>query len=186
MDKRIVDLLLALLLAPFALVLCSLASIAIRVETSGPALFRQTRVGQSRQPFTLYKLRTMSVGTGDHASHEVSATQVTRVGQCLRRTKLDELPQLINVLKGDMSFVGPRPCLPNQTELIAERAARNVFDIRPGITGPAQIAKLDMSTPEKLAEVDAAYIQTRSFSSDLKLLWATALGSGRGDAVKWG
>jgi lipopolysaccharide/colanic/teichoic acid biosynthesis glycosyltransferase len=83
-----------------------------------------------------------------------------------------------------MSFVGPRPCLPNQTELIAERAARGVFDVRPGITGPAQLAGIDMSTPRKLAEADAAYIASRSMAGDLRLILQTASGGGRGDAVK--
>lgn len=184
MLKRLTDIVLAVLLAPFALMLCTIAVLIIRWETPGPGIFRQTRVGRDQRPFTLYKLRTMGVNTGDRASHEVSPAQITRIGSILRKLKIDELPQIINVLLGDMSFVGPRPCLPSQTDLVAERAARGVFDIRPGITGPAQLAGIDMSTPRKLAEADAAYMAGRSFWGDLRLILATATGSGRGDAVK--
>ncbi len=184
--KRIFDILLGLVILGPATLLCLPCIIAIRLESTGPGLFRQVRVGRRQRPFTLYKLRTMTVDTGDRASHEVSAAQITRIGNFLRRTKLDELPQVLNVLLGQMSFVGPRPCLPSQTELVAERQARGVFGIRPGVTGPAQIAGIDMSTPVELAEADAAYMQTRSFAGDLRLLWATARGSGRGDAVTRG
>ncbi|MEM0991290.1 MAG: sugar transferase [Pseudomonadota bacterium] len=184
MAKRLMDIVIALALALPALVLCALACIAIRAESRGAPVFAQIRVGRHRRPFTLYKLRTMGKDTGDRASHEVSAAQITRVGGFLRRVKLDELPQVLNVLLGQMSFVGPRPCLPSQAELIAERAQRDVFAIRPGITGPAQLAGIDMSTPRRLAEADAAYIASRSFSGDLKLILATATGGGRGDAVK--
>lgn len=182
--KRAFDVLLALALAVPALVLCVGCIIAIRKESNGPGLFKQTRVGRNRKPFTLYKLRTMSVGTGDRASHEVAAAQITRVGGALRRTKLDELPQLINVLKGDMSFVGPRPCLPNQESLIAERDSRDVYAIRPGITGPAQLAGIDMSTPTELAIADAQYRRDVRLRSDLAYIIGTALGRGSGDAVK--
>ena len=182
--KRITDFALALLLTPFTVLLCLPCLLLIRLESPGTPLFMQTRVGRGQRPFTLYKLRTMSQGTGDRASHEVSTAQITRVGRFLRRIKFDELPQIINVLKGDMSFVGPRPCLPNQVELIAEREKRGVFAIRPGITGPAQLAGIDMSTPVELAEADAAYLRGRSFVGDLRCMLATAVGGGRGDAVK--
>ena len=186
MMKRIFDGLLALVLIIPALVLCIPALIAIRLESAGPSLFLQTRVGKDQKPFKLLKLRTMAAGTVNKGSHEVSSAQITRIGRILRRTKIDELPQIWNVLTGSMSFVGPRPCLPNQTELVAERQARGVYNIRPGITGPAQLAGIDMSTPEKLAIADAAYIESRGFISDLKLILQTATGGGRGDAVKGG
>ncbi|WP_338074341.1 sugar transferase [Hyphomicrobium sulfonivorans] len=184
--KRVFDVTLALLLALPALVLCVFCVVAIRQESFGPGLFKQARVGRNRKLFTLYKLRTMSAGTGDRASHEVAASQITRIGRILRRTKLDELPQLINVLKGDMSFVGPRPCLPNQESLIAERVSRDVFAIRPGITGAAQLAGIDMSTPTELSIVDARYRSDINFRSDLAYIIGTALGRGGGDAVKDG
>ncbi|WP_439544140.1 sugar transferase [Hyphomicrobium sp.] len=181
--KRLFDVVLALLITLPALLLCLGCAIAIRLEGFGPAIFRQVRVGRHRQPFVLYKLRTMSVGTGDRASHEVSGAQITRVGQVLRRTKLDELPQLVNVLKGEMSFVGPRPCLASQTVLVEERGRRGVYVLRPGITGPAQLAGIDMSTPVELAEADAAYLERITLMGDLKSMVLTALGRGSGDAV---
>lgn len=182
--KRLSDLLLALLAAPAAILLCLGCAAAIRLESPGPAIFRQVRVGRGRRPFVLYKLRTMSADTGDRASHEVSAAQITRVGGLLRRTKLDELPQLLNVVRGDMSFVGPRPCLPGQTLLVEERERRGVHALRPGITGPAQLAGIDMSTPVALAEADAAYLGRVDLAGDLKILLLTAAGRGSGDAVK--
>lgn len=182
--KRLFDILLALCALPAVIVLCVPCILAIRMESPGSGLFCQVRVGRKQRPFMLYKLRTMSTDTGDRASHEVAPSQITRTGHFLRRTKLDELPQIWNVLMGDMSFVGPRPCLPNQTELVAERAGRDVYDIRPGITGPAQLAGIDMSTPRQLAIADAEYLKTRSLTGDLRLILATATGGGRGDAVK--
>lgn len=182
--KRTMDIVLATLALIPSLLICLPFMLVIRLESPGPAIFRQLRVGQGQRTFTLYKLRTMAVTTGDHASHEVPSGNITRVGRFLRSTKLDELPQIINVLKGDMSFVGPRPCLPNQGELITERAARNVFALRPGITGPAQLAGIDMSTPRRLAEADAEYLHKRTFLRDLRLIMMTVFGGGRGDAVK--
>lgn len=144
----------------------------------------QTRVGRNQKPFTLFKLRTMSMDTEERGSHEISTAQITKVGKFLREKKIDELPQIINVLIGDMSFVGPRPCLPNQTELVSERSSRGVFKVRPGITGRAQLAGIDMSNPKQLAEVDAQYILERSFWSDLSIIYQTARGRGQGDMVK--
>jgi O-antigen biosynthesis protein WbqP len=182
--KRLLDLTLSVIAFIPAFALCVPAVIAIRIESPGAPLFRQKRVGKNQVPFTLIKLRTMASGTTHAGSHEVSAAQITKVGHFLRRTKIDELPQIWNVLIGQMSFVGPRPCLPNQDTLVKERSNLDVFTIRPGITGPAQVAGIDMSTPRKLAVVDAEYIQSRSFLGDLRLILQTASGSGRGDAVK--
>ena len=102
----------------------------------------------------------------------------------LRRTKLDELPQLWNVLKGEMSFVGPRPCLFNQTELIAERRSRGVFEARPGITGLAQVSNIDMSTPKLLAEIDAHMLKELTMPAYFKYIFMTVGGKGSGDVVK--
>src|SRR5690349_21733776 len=145
-------------------------------SSPGGALFVQARVGKSERLFDCYKFRTMAHGAPVAGSHEVAASWVTPIGARLRSLKLDELPQLFNVLRGDMSLVGPRPCLPNQAEVIAARRARNVFDIRPGITGVAQLAAIDMSTPEKLAEADKSYMQRRSFFGDLAIIARTVLG----------
>ena len=115
----------------------------------------------------------MHLGTRQRATHEISPSAVTSVGSKLRAFKFDELPQLWNVLVGEMSLVGPRPCLPNQVQLIAERRKRNVFAVRPGITGLAQVQGVDMSDPERLAEIDQTYVHTRSLGMDLQLLVKT-------------
>jgi O-antigen biosynthesis protein WbqP len=182
--KRAFDLALALVLLVAGSWLVLLALIAIKLDSRGPAFFRQVRIGRNRQPFKMIKLRTMSEGTASVPSHEVPKSAITAVGAWLRRTKIDELPQVWSVITGDMSFVGPRPCLPNQLELIAEREARGVFTVRPGITGPAQLAGIDMSTPQLLAEVDAGYVQNRSFARDLGILCRTFAGRGMGDAAR--
>ncbi len=152
---------------------------------TGSPLFRQERVGRSMHPFVLVKFRTMKVGTASVASHLVSASSVTGFGSFLRRTKLDELPQLWNVLKGDMSLVGPRPCLFNQAELIRERNAKGVFDVRPGITGLAQLKGVDMSTPERLAKVDAEMINEMGIKTYFCYIILTFLGKGKGDQVRY-
>lgn len=151
---------------------------------TGAPLFRQTRVGQHQKPFTLVKFRTMRPNTQSVATHLADASAVTPLGHFLRRTKLDELPQLWNVLKGEMSLVGPRPCLFNQEELIDERAKHGVFDARPGITGLAQIQGIDMSTSRLLAETDAKMLASLSVVTYFKYILATVTGSGRGDRIQ--
>jgi O-antigen biosynthesis protein WbqP len=182
--KRAFDLLAAsagLVVASPIFLACVLA---VRLSSPGPAVFRQTRVGQGERPFTCYKLRTMYLDTGDRPSHEVGASSVTPVGKWLRRLKLDEIPQLWNVATGEMSLVGPRPCLPKQVELVEARRRRGVYALRPGITGLAQVQGVDMSDPERLAALDAEYLRTRSFMGDLKLILATVTGAGQGDRVR--
>ena len=152
---------------------------------TGAPLFRQERVGRYQKTFTLIKFRTMSLNTASVATHLADASAVTKLGHFLRRTKLDELPQLWNVLKGDMSLVGPRPCLFNQHELIEERASRGVFAARPGITGLAQIKGIDMSTPVLLAETDAHMLEEMNVFVYFKLLLKTVLGSGSGDRITY-
>lgn len=154
-----------------------------RFDTGSP-LFRQERVGQDQRPFTLVKFRTMRPDTASVASHLADASAITRFGAFLRRTKLDELPQLWNVLKGEMSLVGPRPCLFNQTELIAERHSRGVFEARPGITGLAQVSNIDMSTPKLLAETDAQMLKGLTLALYFKYILMTVGGKGAGDRVK--
>ena len=151
---------------------------------TGSPLFRQERVGRDQKPFTLVKFRTMRPDTASVASHLADASAITRLGAFLRRTKLDELPQLWNVLKGEMSLVGPRPCLFNQTELIAERHSRGVFGVRPGITGLAQVSNIDMSTLKLLAETDAQMLQGLTLALYFKYMLMTAGGKGAGDRVK--
>lgn len=151
---------------------------------TGSPLFRQERVGRGQKPFILVKFRTMAVDTASVASHLASTASITPLGRILRRTKLDELPQLWNVLKGEMSLVGPRPNLFNQHELIAARQAHGVYQVRPGITGLAQINDIDMSTPELLAETDARMIRDMSLSHYFRFIVQTVTGKGAGDRVK--
>jgi O-antigen biosynthesis protein WbqP len=153
-------------------------------SSQGGALFVQARVGKSEKLFQCYKFRTMAHGAPVAGSHEVAETWITPIGRRLRAVKLDELPQLFNVLRGDMSLVGPRPCLPNQVDVITARRLCNVFSIRPGITGTAQLASIDMSTPERLAQADSQYVENQTFIGDLRILVATVLGGGYGDAAK--
>lgn len=150
---------------------------------TGKPVFVQERVGKNKKPFSLYKFRTMEVNTQSVATHLSSSASVTKFGSFLRKSKLDELPQLINVLKGDMSLVGPRPNLFNQTELIEERDSRGVYSAVPGITGLAQINEVDMSTPKKLAEMDAEMLRTLSVSDYFKYIFATVTGKGQGDRI---
>jgi len=151
---------------------------------NGSPLFFQQRVGKDQKPFTLIKFRTMDIQTHSVGTHLVDTSSITRLGHFLRKTKFDELPQLFNVLLGQMSLVGPRPCLPNQTELIKERKSRHVYDVRPGITGIAQLNHVDMSTPRKLARYDKLMINHLSIALYGKLIFITALGGGSGDKVR--
>lgn len=151
---------------------------------TGYPIFRQERLGRKKVLFTLIKFRTMSLNTPSIGTQFVNADALTTYGKFLRRTKLDELPQLWNVLKGDMSLVGPRPGLPNQFELSVARDKLRVFEVRPGITGLAQISGVDMSTPELLAKIDAKMITNMSFRSYFRYLFLTILGKGQGDRIK--
>lgn len=180
--KRFFDILFSLLgltiLGPIILLL-----LIIGFFDTGSPLFRQERVGVYKRPFYLLKFRSMHVNTQEVATHLVQVSAITKWGLFLRKSKFDELPQLFNVLIGDMSFVGPRPNLFNQLELIEERAMRGVFAIRPGITGLAQIQKIDMSTPKLLAETDAKMIKNLSVINYFFYIFKTLLGSGFGDRV---
>ena len=151
---------------------------------TGKPIFVQERVGKNKKPFNLYKFRTMHVNTKSVASHLASQASITKFGGFLRKSKLDELPQLINVLFGDMSLVGPRPNLFNQTELIEERDKYKVYDYLPGITGLAQIKEIDMSTPKELAVKDAEMLQSLTLTDYFKYIFATVGGKGQGDRVK--
>lgn len=153
---------------------------------TGSPLFMQKRVGQHQKPFTLVKFRTMRVGTASVASHLADTNTITPLGRFLRRSKLDELPQLWNVLWGDMSLVGPRPGLFNHHELLQARAEHGVFAARPGITGLAQVSGIDMSTPKLLAQTDAKMLASLTVSDYFRYIFQTVLGGGQGDAAKRG
>ena len=180
---RIIDFVAALcglvLLSPFIL----LIAVILFFEHQKP-FFVQTRVGKNQKPFRLVKFRSMSPKAANLPTHEISGDLITKTGKFIRATKLDELPQLWNVLKGEMSLVGPRPCLPIQEELIEEREQRKVFSLRPGITGPAQVQNIDMSTPKLLAETDQQMVGKLSFTSYIKYVLMTVTGSGQGDKVR--
>jgi lipopolysaccharide/colanic/teichoic acid biosynthesis glycosyltransferase len=160
-----------------------LVLVVIGLFDTGSPIFRQQRVGRNQKPFTLVKFRTMKKDTASVASHLASANAITPFGHFLRRTKLDELPQLWNVLKGEMSLVGPRPCLFNQGELIDERESRGVLSARPGITGLAQVNDIDMSTPRLLAETDQKMLKNLTVGAYFKYIFMTVAGKGAGDRV---
>lgn len=153
------------------------------IDTGSP-FFIQERVGKNKKPFRLIKFRTMKISTKNVASHLVSSNNITSLGTILRKFKLDELPQLINVFNGDMSFVGPRPNLFNQSELIKFRDKIGAYDVSPGITGLAQINKIDMSNPRLLARIDNLMIKNMNLASYFYYIIKTISGSGRGDAAK--
>lgn len=182
---RVLDVVLSaaglLLLLPVLLALLGLG-----LFDTGSPLFRQVRVGREQKPFVLVKFRTMKKNTASLASHLVDAASVTAYGRFLRHTKLDELPQLWNVLRGEMSLVGPRPGLPNQVELTRERAALGIFSVRPGITGLAQVQGIDMSNPQRLAETDRRMIATLGLRDYFKYIMQTLIGRGAGDRVAKG
>ena len=167
------------LLSPIIIVL-----LIIGFFDTGSPIFRQERVGKNKQPFYLYKFRSMHINTKSVATHLANVSSITPFGRFLRKSKLDELPQLFNVLKGNMSLVGPRPNLFNQEQLMAERYARGVYNVRPGITGLAQINKIDMSTPQLLAEIDAKMTAHLNVWYYFKYIFLTVFGKGFGDRIK--
>ncbi|MBZ9662173.1 sugar transferase [Mesorhizobium sp. ESP-6-4] len=171
--KRALDLAVAVPMLALASPVLLAAMLAIRATSAGPAIFSQIRVGRGGALFACHKLRTMYRETPSLPTHEAPARSVTAVGKVLRATKIDELPQLWNVLKGEMSLVGPRPCLPTQAELIERRKELAVLAALPGITGLAQVKGIDMSDPRLCAETDAAYVKAASTGLDLKILLGT-------------
>ena len=179
---RIFDILFSslglVLLSPILIVL-----MIIGYFDTGSPIFRQERVGKGRRAYRLRKFRSMHMNAPSVATHLASASSITPFGSFLRKSKLDELPQLWNVFVGDMSLVGPRPNLFNQEELINERDSRGVYSVRPGITGLAQINKIDMSTPHLLAETDAKMIQELNALSYFKYILLTVFGKGFGDRI---
>lgn len=169
------DLVIAVPALAAALPFLAIAALLIRATSTGPVIFAQTRIGKQGRPFRCYKLRTMFTGTPSVPTHEASTTAITPIGRIMRRSKLDELPQLWNVIRGDMSLVGPRPCLPGQDQLILHRAQLGVLEAKPGITGLAQIRGIDMSDPLRCASADAEYLSPWSLRRDLAILGRTLL-----------
>ncbi|KZN40497.1 sugar transferase [Pseudoalteromonas luteoviolacea] len=180
---RILDFLFALFGLLFAMPFLVLLYIIGLFDTGSP-IFMQERVGRNKKPFTLVKFRTMKVDTASVASHLASTSSITPFGGFLRKTKLDELPQLWNVLKGEMSLVGPRPGLFNQEELTKARDEKRIYDVRPGITGLSQVNEIDMSTPELLAKTDRQMLDNLNLANYFKYIVMTVSGKGSGDRVK--
>jgi O-antigen biosynthesis protein WbqP len=174
--KRCVDFLLALaLLALFAVPWLCIA-LAVKMTSPGPSLYWSDRVGRDNRIFHMPKFRTMRVGTPALPTHLLAApaSHLTPIGALLRKSSLDEIPQLLSIVKGDMSFVGPRPALFNQSDLIELRTASGVSQLLPGLTGWAQINGRDeLPIPEKV-RLDTEYLRRRSLWFDLKILWRTA------------
>ena len=180
---RILDIFFSLISLVVLSPIIFLIMILCWLDTQSP-IFYQKRVGYNKKTFLLFKFRTMNLNALSVGTHLVDKSLITLLGQILRKTKLDELPQLWNVIVGEMSLVGPRPGLPNQKELTKARQRLGVYKVKPGITGLAQIKKIDMSTPTKLAEIDLYMIKTMSFKNYFKYLFLTLKGNGQGDQVK--
>lgn len=171
--KRAVDVLGALLALILLAPVMTVIAIAIRLSDPGPAIFRQQRIGVGGRHFTIFKFRSMPIGTANVASDKLGEVRLTGIGRLIRRTNLDELPQLFNILKGDMSIVGPRPPVPSQTELIALRRENGSIDCRPGLTGLTQVNGYDgMSVPHK-ASFDGAYARRVTFLGDVAIILRT-------------
>jgi len=166
---------LLIILAPIIL----LVSIAIRLDSRGPAIFKQTRMGQFDSHFTLYKFRSMHVGTPDIPSEMVKKDdrRFTGLGRFLRRFSIDELPQLLNIIRGDMNFIGPRPALYNQDRLIKMRKELGVNKLKPGVTGWAQVNGRENISLERKVELDKYYLEKRSLGMDVKIIWLTLVKS---------
>jgi O-antigen biosynthesis protein WbqP len=183
--KRVFDVILALLLIVLTAVPIVLIAVFVRLTSVGPALYWSDRVGKNNATFRMPKFRSMRAGTPAVATHLLrdANSHVTPIGRLLRKTSLDELPQLWSILKGDMSFVGPRPALFNQSDLIALRTQCGVHELVPGLTGWAQITGRDeLPIPEKVKR-DAEYLLRKSFWFDVQILWLTAIKVLRGDDV---
>jgi len=166
---------LLIILAPIML----LVTIAIRLDSRGPAIFKQTRIGQFDRHFTLYKFRTMHIGTPDMPSELVKKDdqRFTGLGRFLRRFSIDELPQLLNIIRGDMNFIGPRPALYNQDRLIKKRKELGINKLKPGVTGWAQVNGRENISLERKVELDKYYLEKRSFRMDVKIFWLTLVKS---------
>lgn len=173
--KRLIDVLLSLIGAIVLLPVCLMVALAILIDDPGPIIFRQRRVGKNKALFWLYKFRTMKVGTPDIPTHLLTdpAQYITRVGKFLRKTSLDELPQIYNILVGEMSIIGPRPALWNQDDLIAQRDQYGANEIKPGLTGWAQINGRDALEIPVKAKLDGEYVEKMSFLFDCKCFLGT-------------
>ena len=187
--KRIIDFTVSLIWLVLFWWLLALIALMIRAEDGGSIIFRQRRIGLDKREFYIYKFRTMRADTpGDiptHLLHDPDS-YITRIGHFLRRSSLDELPQIFNILKGDMSFVGPRPALYNQYDLIAERDKYNANSVMPGLTGWAQVNGRDELPIPVKAKYDGEYVEKMSFGFDIYIILRTILSVFKAEGVKEG
>lgn len=184
--KRVLDVVLSVGILIGAWPFMLIAAIAIKVEDpKGPVIFKQTRVGKDKKPFKIYKFRSMWTETPDVPTHLLSDPNqfITKVGAFLRKTSIDEVPQLINILKGDMSFVGPRPSLFSQEDLIEERDRLNAHRVRPGLTGLAQVSGRDELPIPVKAAYDGEYVEKMSFKLDVQLFFRTFISVAKSEGV---
>ena len=175
--KRFFDLAVALVAAVFLALPIVITALAVRLTSPGPALYWSNRVGRHNRIFKMPKFRSMRIDTPAVATHLLQNPEqwLTPIGSFLRKSSLDELPQLWSILKGDMSFVGPRPALFNQDDLIALRTEKGLHELVPGLTGWAQVnGRDDLPIPQKV-QLDVEYLERRSLLFDIKILWMTAL-----------
>ena len=182
--KRALDIFLAIIAGSITALIFFPISLMIKLDSAGRVIIAQERVGRQKKTFRCLKFRTMREGTSTLATHEVPVDSITRVGAFMRRLKIDELPQFWNVLKNDMSFIGPRPCLTSQTRLVSERDIRGIYNEKPGITGWSQINNVDMSQPIELARTDQEYRKMKSLSVDIRIILFTLFGEGFGDKTQ--
>jgi lipopolysaccharide/colanic/teichoic acid biosynthesis glycosyltransferase len=181
--KRSFDVLFAVSVIGLLFWLFALVWLAVRMDSAGPGVFRQTRIGRNRSKFVCRKFRSMRMGTPEVATHTLSGNAVTPIGRFLRSSKLDELPQVWNILRNEISLVGPRPSLPSLNELIEARDAQGIYSVKPGITGLAQINGVDMRDAQTLANWDRYYKAMRCIPLDLKITLSTFIGVGQGDRI---
>jgi len=173
--KRVFDILLAVAALVLLLPLILLVAILIKSFDPGPVFFRQCRIGRHGNVFWFYKFRSMPVNTRDIPSDKLESIKLTWIGKLIRRSNIDELPQLFNILRGDMSIVGPRPSLPTQDELIAVRRENGALDCRPGLTGLAQINSFDLMSVAQKARFDGEYARDIRFTKDIFIILRTFL-----------
>lgn len=171
--KRVLDVVIALIALLVLTPVMLLVALMIRITDPGPVLFRQTRVGRNGVPYTMLKFRSMPVDTGDRPSDQVGSVELTWLGRLIRRTNIDELPQLLNIVAGDMSIVGPRPPLRAQDDLVAQRHANGAIELRPGLTGLAQVNAFDGMTVDDKARLDGEYARAVSLRTDLIIIVRT-------------
>jgi O-antigen biosynthesis protein WbqP len=183
--KRFLDLLFAVIATGLLLTLILLVAVGVKLTSSGPVLYWSERVGRNNRVFRMPKFRSMRTDTPEIATHLFADpdSYLTPIGSFIRKTSIDELPQLWSILKGDMSFVGPRPALFNQDDLIALRTEKEVHKLTPGLTGWAQVNGRDELPISEKVKLDVEYLQRQSFWFDLRILWMTFVKVIRGDGV---